>query len=49
MEVVVAYTIDEAYRRVESRGIEVRGARVLVDTLTKSGGCGRDRRSARKN
>ena len=34
VEVVVAYTIDEAYRRVESRSIEVRGARVIVDTLT---------------
>ena len=30
----MAYNIDEAYRRVESRGIEVRGARVIVDTLT---------------
>ena len=31
---VFAYTHDEAYRRVESRSIEVRGARVIVDTLT---------------
>ena len=34
VEVVVAYTIEEAYRRVESGSVDVRGARVIIDTLT---------------
>ena len=33
-EIEVTYTLDEAYRRVESQSIEVAGAKVIVDCLT---------------
>ena len=33
-EVVVAFTLEEAHRRVQSKSIDVRGAKIVVDTLT---------------